>query len=226
CNAMLPTSASMPPFRGRHAHPRTLELKIVSDSVRRDVARRPIDAATIARRRSAEIETLDRRARSRQQRMGAIDAELRRDIGAHAHCAAHHVDIEAFDVERRKQELRSHVAIVEIGCVFAPHTKHALRVVVSLAVPVIRVAIDCVRSKRPPKGRVAVGRGISWIDRAVAGAVPHQYVRKFTGGAMFEAAAYLLDVIHAEKDIERAVDVTPASSFKRTLTRLLIYRAV
>src|SRR5262249_28562095 len=34
--------------------------------------------------------------------------------------------------ERRKQELRSHVAIVEIGWVFAPHAKHALRVVVLL----------------------------------------------------------------------------------------------
>src|SRR5215471_17858877 len=52
-----------------------------------------------------------------------------------------------------------------------------------------------------------IGRSISRIDGAVAGAVSHQYVRKCIGSAMFEAAAYLLDVIHAEKDVERAVDV-------------------
>jgi hypothetical protein len=57
--------ASMPPFRGRHARPRTLELKVVSDRVRRDVARRPVDAAAVAGRRAAKIESLDRRARSR-----------------------------------------------------------------------------------------------------------------------------------------------------------------
>src|SRR5215813_2690717 len=100
--ATLATWVSMPPFRGGHACPGTLELKIVSNRVRRDVAGRPVDAAAVAGRRSAEIKTLDRRACFRQQGMGAINAKLRRDIGAHAHCAPHHVDIEAFDIEWRK----------------------------------------------------------------------------------------------------------------------------
>src|SRR5262249_43105420 len=139
--------------------------------------------------------------------MRAIDAELRRDIGAHAHCTTHHVDVEAFDIEWRKQEFRAHIAVVEIGCVFPPHTEHALCVVVSLTVPVGRVAINRIGSKRPPKGGMPVGRSISRIDGAVAGAVSHQYVRKFIGGAIVEATAYLLDVIHSKKDIERAVDV-------------------
>src|SRR5262245_49473275 len=63
--AMLATWASMPPFRGGHACPGTLELKIVGNRVRRDVAGRPVNAAAVAGRRSAEIEPLDRRARSR-----------------------------------------------------------------------------------------------------------------------------------------------------------------
>src|SRR5262245_21946066 len=63
--AMLATWVSMPPFRGGHACPGTLELKIVSNRVRRDVAGRAVDAAAVAGRRSAEIEPLDRRACSR-----------------------------------------------------------------------------------------------------------------------------------------------------------------
>ena len=149
----------------------------------------------------------DRSAGSRQQRMRAIDAELRRDIGAHAHRAAHHVDIETLDIERRKQELRSHVTFVEIGCVFPPHVEHALHIAVSLAVPVIRIAIDRIGGKRPPEGAMPVARRVSRIDRAVASAVPHQHVRKLIGGAMVETAAHLLDVVHPEEDIERAIDV-------------------
>src|SRR5262249_27986462 len=125
--------------------------------------------------------------------MRAIDAELRRDIGANAHCTTHHVDVEAFDIEWRKQELRAHIALVEIGCVFPPHTEHALRVVVSLAVPVIRVAINRIGSKRPPKRGMPVGRSISRIDGAVAGAVSHQYMRKFIGGAILGATTELPD---------------------------------
>src|SRR5262249_60637794 len=68
--AILATWMSMPPFWGGHACPGTLELKIVSNRVRRDVAGRPVDAAAVAGRRSAEIEPLDRRACSRQQGMG------------------------------------------------------------------------------------------------------------------------------------------------------------
>ena len=71
---------------------------------------------------------------------------------------------------------------------------------------------------------MAVGRGISWIDRAVAGAVPHQHVRKFTGGAMVEAAAHLLDVIHPEKDIERAIDIR--IEFGGAIDRLVAQREV
>src|SRR5262245_41699366 len=99
--------------------------------------------------------------------MGAINAKLRWDIGAHAYCATHHGDIEAFDIEWRKQEFRAHIAVVEIGCVFPPHTKHALCVVVSLMVPVGRVAINRIGSKRPPKGGMPIGRGVSRIDGAV-----------------------------------------------------------
>src|SRR5262249_8960973 len=69
------------------------------------------------------------------------------------------------------------------------------------------VAINRIGSKRPPKGGMPISRSISRIDSAVAGAVPHQYVRKLIGSAMVETDAYLLDVIHSEKDIERAVDV-------------------
>src|SRR5262245_14853128 len=65
CTASPPTSASMPPFRGRHAGPRTLELKVISDRVRRDIAGRTVDAAAVAGRRAAKIESLDRRARAR-----------------------------------------------------------------------------------------------------------------------------------------------------------------
>jgi hypothetical protein len=54
----------MPPFRGGHARPGTLELKVVSNRIRRDVAGRTVNAAAVAGRRSAEIESLDRRARS------------------------------------------------------------------------------------------------------------------------------------------------------------------
>src|SRR5262245_3522684 len=49
--AMLATWVSMPPFRGGHACPGTLELKIVSNRVRRDVAGRAVDAAAVAGRR-------------------------------------------------------------------------------------------------------------------------------------------------------------------------------
>src|SRR5262245_5002049 len=63
--AMLATGVSMPPFRGGHACPGTLELKIVGNRVRRDVAGRAVDAAAVAGRRSAEIEPLDWRACSR-----------------------------------------------------------------------------------------------------------------------------------------------------------------
>src|SRR5262249_38007030 len=135
--------------------------------------------------------------------MGAIDAKLRGDIGTHAHCATHHVDIEAFDIEWSKQEFRAHIVVVEIGCVFP----HALRVVLSLAVPVIRVAVNRIGSKRPPKGGGPVGRSIRRVDGGVAGAVPHQYVRKSIGSAIVEAAAHLLDAVQPEKNIECAVDV-------------------
>src|SRR5262249_41991071 len=114
--------------------------------------------------------------------------------------------------------------LVEIGCVFPPHTEHALRVVVSLAVPVIRVAINRIGSKRPPKRGMPVGRSISRIDGAVAGAVSHQYMRKFIGGAIVEATAYLLDVIHSKKDIERAVDVR--IEFCGAIDRLVAQREV
>src|SRR6516225_8988964 len=125
--------------------------------------------------------------------MGAIDAKLRRDIGAHAHCATHHVDIEAFDIEWCKQEFRAYIAVVEVGCVFPPRTKHALHVVLSFAVPIIRVALNRIEGKWPPKGGMPIGRSISRIDGTVAGAVPHQYVRKSVGSAIVEAAAHLLD---------------------------------
>src|SRR5262249_61075181 len=115
-------------------------------------------------------------------------------------------------------------AVAEFGWLFPPHTKHTLCVVVSLAVPVGRVPINRIGSKRPPKGGMPIGRSISRIDGAVAGAVPHQDVRKCIGSAMFEAAAYLLDVVHAEKDIERAVDVR--IEFCGAIDRLVAQRKV
>jgi hypothetical protein len=47
CNA-AGCQESLPPFRGRHARPWTLEPKVVSDRVRRDVAGRAVDTPAIA----------------------------------------------------------------------------------------------------------------------------------------------------------------------------------
>src|SRR5262245_3193724 len=97
--AMLATWVSMPPFRGGHACPGTLELKIVSNRVRRDVAGRAVDAAAVAGRRSAEIEPLDWRACSRWHGVGAVNPKVRWDIGAHALCDTNLVEIEACEFE-------------------------------------------------------------------------------------------------------------------------------
>ena len=63
----------MPPFRDRHARPRTLELKVVSDRVRRDVAGRPVDAAAVADRRSDNPSSCPRRKLKHER----IDGEAR-----------------------------------------------------------------------------------------------------------------------------------------------------
>src|SRR5262249_56593488 len=86
------------------------------------------------------------------------------------------------------------------------------------------VAINRIGSKRPPKGGMPISRSISRIDSAVAGAVLPQYARKFIGSAMVEAAAYLFDVIHSEKDIERADAVR--IEFCGAIDRLVTQREV
>ena len=139
--------------------------------------------------------------------MRPVDAELRRNVGAHAHGTLAHVDVEALDVERRKQELRAHIVVVEIVRIFAPHIEDALRVRVLVAVPIFRVAVDRVGRERPPERRVAAGRGVGRLDVAVASAVAHQHIGEFLGFAVFETLLDLFDIVHSEKDVERAVDV-------------------
>src|SRR5688572_15307231 len=118
---MQPTSVA--PFRRWYARPGMFKLEVVGNRVCGDVARRAVNAATVASRRSAEIETFDRSPRARQQRMRSVDPELRRDVGAHADRASHHVDIEPLDIERGEQELGPHVLLAEIGGIFPPHAE-------------------------------------------------------------------------------------------------------
>ncbi len=139
--------------------------------------------------------------------MRPVDAKLGGDIGAHAHRAAAHVDVEPLDVERGEEELRLHIVVVEVLRVLAPHREQPLGVGVAVAVPVFRIAVDGIGRERPPECRMAAGRRVGRIDLAVAGAVAHKHVGELAVGAVLEALRDLVDVVHAEEDVEGAVDV-------------------
>src|SRR5262245_35176398 len=132
----------MLPLRPGHRRPRTLELEVVDDRVGGDVAWGPVDAATISRRRTTEIEPFHRRARSWHQRMRPVDAELVRHIGSDTHGALAHVRVELFNVERREQVSSNQVVAFEIGRVDPPIIEHTAGVFGPIALPFLWRAID------------------------------------------------------------------------------------
>ena len=52
-----------------------------------------------------------------------------------------------------------------------------------------------------------IERRIGRVELAVAGAIAHQHLGKFLGGAVLETAGHLVDIVHAEEDIVGARDI-------------------
>ena len=54
---------------------------------------------------------------------------------------------------------------------------------------------------------MAIRRRVGRIGVAVARSIAHQHIGEALGGAVIEAPRHLVDIVHAEENVEGAVDI-------------------
>ena len=139
--------------------------------------------------------------------MRAIDAELRGNISAHAYGPVHHVGVVQRDVPRRVEICAQDIALIEIDGEIAPGGQHALRIFLAAVLPTLGAVGKRVGRERIPERDVLAGGRVGRVELRIAGAVPHQVIRKFAAPALLETADHLIGIVEPEDEIERAGDI-------------------